>query len=212
VNGSAVGGYWIELSITCYGAGMARPRKFDEGSAVEAAMRAFWTAGYEATSTQELCEATGLARSSIYNTFASKRELFVLALTHYMDVRTGRLIELLQDGEGPVRERLRTVLDWAVAPDVDDPSGCLVVNATVELGPHDPGIAELLGRDRRRRFGALKAAIEDAMRAGEIDAGKDADALAHFMISTISGIQVAARGGAGESTLRAIADTAMNGI
>ncbi|WP_433477298.1 TetR/AcrR family transcriptional regulator [Spirillospora sp. CA-142024] len=191
---------------------MARPRKFDEGRAVEAAMRAFWTAGYEATSTQELCTATGLGRSSIYNTFASKRELFVKALSHYMDVRTARLIELLQDGDGPVRERLRTVLEWAVAPDEDDPSGCLVVNATVELGPHDPGVAERLERDRRRRFATLKAAIEDGMRAGEIDPGKDADALAHYMISTISGIQVAARGGAGRDTLRTIADTAMAGI
>ncbi|URN06397.1 TetR/AcrR family transcriptional regulator [Actinomadura madurae] len=191
---------------------MARPRKFDEGRAVEAAMRAFWTAGYEATSTQELCAATGLGRSSIYNTFASKHELFVKALSHYMDVRTTRLIELLKDDAKPIRERLRTVLEWAVAPDEDDPSGCLVVNATVELGPHDPDIAERLGRDRRRRLAALKAAIERAVQAGEIDPVKDADALAHFMISTISGIQVAARGGAGRPALTAIADTAMHSV
>jgi AcrR family transcriptional regulator len=191
---------------------MARPRKFDEGRAVEAAMRAFWTDGFEATSTQELCAATGLGRSSIYNTFASKRELFVKALSHYMDVRTTRLIELLQGDEGSIRERLRTVLEWAVAPDEDDPSGCLVVNATVELGPHDPDIAGRLERDRRRRFAALKTAIEDGMRAGEIDPAKDADALAHFMISTISGIQVAARGGTSRGTLTTIADTAMHSL
>lgn len=101
-------------------------------------MRAFWTAGYEATSTQELCAATGLGRSSIYNTFASKHELFVKALSHYMDVRTTRLIELLKDDAKPIRERLRTVLEWAVAPDEDDPSGCLVVNATVELDRTTP--------------------------------------------------------------------------
>ncbi|TDD76632.1 TetR/AcrR family transcriptional regulator [Actinomadura darangshiensis] len=191
---------------------MARPRKFDEGRAVEAAMRAFWADGYEATSTQELCAATGLGRSSIYNTFASKHELFVKALAHYMDTRTDRLVELLKDGDGPVRERLRTVLEWAVAPDEDDPSGCLVVNATVELGPHDPDIAERLERDRRRRFATLKGAVQDGMRTGEIEAGKDAEALAHFMISTISGIQVAARGGADRGTLKAIADTAMQSI
>ncbi|MEO3822574.1 TetR/AcrR family transcriptional regulator [Actinomadura sp. B10D3] len=191
---------------------MARPRKFDEGRAVEAAMRAFWTAGYEATSTQELCAATGLGRSSIYNTFASKHELFVKALSHYMDQHTTRLVDVLEDDTKPIRERLRTVLEWAVAPDEDDPSGCLVVNATVELGPHDPDIAERLEHDRRRRFAALKAAIEGAVRAGEIDPAKDADALAHFMISTVSGIQVAARGGADRHILTAIADTAMHSV
>lgn len=175
-------------------------------------MRAFWADGFEATSTQELCAATGLGRSSIYNTFASKRHLFVKALSHYMDVRTTRLIELLQGDEGSIRERLRTVLEWAVAPDEDDPSGCLVVNATVELGPHDPDIAERLERDRRRRFAALRTAIEDGMRTGEIDPAKDADALAHFMISTIGGMQVAARGGAPRTTLTTIADTAMHSL
>ncbi len=47
------------------------------------------------------------------------------------------------------------------------------------------------------------------MRAGEIDARKDAEALAHFVIATVSGIQVAARGGADRATLQRIADTAM---
>ncbi|WP_346040257.1 TetR/AcrR family transcriptional regulator [Actinomadura chokoriensis] len=188
---------------------MGRPRKFEEGRAVEAAMRAFWADGYEATSTQELCEATGLGRSSIYNTFASKRDLFVKALTHYMDDRNARLVQLMEDGGRSVRERLRTVLEWAVAPGEDDPAGCLVVNSTIEFGPHDADIAERLERHRRQRFAALKAAIEDGMRAGEIDARKDAEALAHFVIATVSGIQVAARGGADRATLQSIADTAM---
>jgi AcrR family transcriptional regulator len=191
---------------------MGRPRKFEEERAVEAAMRAFWADGYEATSTQELCEATGLGRSSIYNTFASKRELFVKALTHYMDGRTARLVQLMQDAEKPARERLRTVLEWAVAPDEDDPAGCLVVNSTVELGPHDPDIAGRLERHRRQRFAVLEAAIEDGMRTGEIDACKDAESLAHFVIATVSGIQVAARGGADRATLQRIADTAMLSI
>ncbi|MFA1541321.1 TetR/AcrR family transcriptional regulator [Actinomadura monticuli] len=191
---------------------MGRPRKFEEERAVEAAMRAFWADGYEATSTQALCEATGLGRSSIYNTFASKRDLFVKALTHYMDDRTGRLVRLMEDGERSVRERLRTVLEWAVASGEDDPAGCLLVNSTIEFGPHDADIAERLGRDRLRRFAALKAAIEEGMRTGEIDAGKDADALAHFVISAVSGIQVVARGGADRRTLQGIADTAMDSL
>ncbi|WP_301175249.1 TetR/AcrR family transcriptional regulator [Actinomadura geliboluensis] len=191
---------------------MGRPRKFEEERAVQAAMLAFWADGYEATSTQELCEATGLGRSSIYNTFASKRDLYVKALAHYMHHRTGRLAELMEDGAKPVREKLRTVLEWAVEPDAGDPAGCLVVNATVELGPHDPDIAERLDRDRRRRFELLKSGIEDGIRTGEIDRGRDAAALTHFVIATVSGIQVAARGGADRATLRSIADTAMNSI
>lgn len=175
-------------------------------------MRAFWADGYEATSTQDLCEATGLGRSSIYNTFRSKRDLFEKALAHYMDRRTSGIVAALEDRSRPVRERLRTVLGWAAAPAAGEPAGCLVVNTTVEMAPHDEEVAGWLARDERRRLSALKGAVEEGMRGGEIDPGKDALALAHFVISTIAGMRVAARGGAGEDTLTAIADTAMDAI
>lgn len=191
---------------------MARPRKFEEDRALDAAMRAFWTDGYEATSTQELCEATGLGRSSIYNTFRSKRDLFEKALSRYMDTRTAKMIEVLEDGGRPVRERLRTILEWTVEPEPDDPVGCLVVNTMVELAPRDPQIAERLARDERRRLSALKAAVQEGIRSGEIDRGKDAPALAHFLVATISGMRVVARGGADRRALSSIADTAMDAV
>ncbi|QXJ24502.1 TetR/AcrR family transcriptional regulator [Actinomadura graeca] len=190
---------------------MARPRKFDEARAVDAAMRAFWTAGYEATSTEDLCEATGLGRSSVYNAFGSKHELFERALDRYIEERTAALIELL-DGDGPARERLRTLLERTADTETGDPAGCLVVNAIVEMAPRDPQIAERIARDQERRLAALRAAIESGMRSGEIDAGKDARALAHFVVATVSGMRVAARGGADRATLSGIAETAMSAI
>ncbi|WP_433246347.1 TetR/AcrR family transcriptional regulator [Actinomadura nitritigenes] len=191
---------------------MARPRQFEEERAVEAAMRAFWERGYEATSTQELCEATGLGRSSIYNTFSSKHDLFTRALTRYMDVRTANAVEVLEDAGRPVRERLRTVLGWAVEAPAEDPVGCLVVNTMIEMAPRDEDVAGHLRRDQEKRLAALRGAIEAGQRSGEIDAGRDADALAHFVVAAIAGMRVAARGGADGRTLRAIADTAMAAI
>ena len=86
---------------------MARPREFDEASAIHRAMHAFWDGGYEGTSTQPFCEATGLGRSSIYNTFNSKRELFDRTLQHYAETADGQHLEFL-DEPGPARPRLRT--------------------------------------------------------------------------------------------------------
>ncbi|MEC3916082.1 TetR/AcrR family transcriptional regulator [Nocardia sp. CDC160] len=188
---------------------MARPKQFDEDRAVDAAMRAFWTAGYEGTSTQDLCAATGLGRSSIYNTFSSKKDLFERALRRYMADKNAGTFAVL-DGPGSARERLRALL-WQVidAPD-DDPLGCLVVNATVELGQRDKEIAQLLRLDQERRLSALTAAIAAGQRDGDIDKRRDATELAHFMIATIGGMRVAARGGADRRTLEAIANTALD--
>lgn len=62
---------------------MARPRKFDEEQVLESALLLFWRRGYAATSIQDLVQATGLGRQSLYNTFGGKQELFVAALGEY---------------------------------------------------------------------------------------------------------------------------------
>jgi TetR/AcrR family transcriptional regulator, transcriptional repressor for nem operon len=185
-----------------------RPREFDEASALDAAMRAFWRAGYEATSTQDLCAATGLNRSSIYNTFHSKRALFEQALDRYMSVRTDGLVELL-DRPAPIREKLHEVLWQAVDPPADNPLGCLVVNSLVELAPRDTDIGAVLARDQSRRREALRTALESARRDGELPATADPLALANFVMATVSGMQVLARGGADQAALASVADTAL---
>lgn len=174
-------------------------------------MYAFWTAGYEATSTQDLCEATGLGRSSIYNTFKSKHDLFERALDHYMASKNASTFEVLE-GDRPIKEKVAILLQRIIDAEAGDPAGCLVVNSMVELAPRDPEIADRLERDRELRFHALRDAIEAGRRAGEIAAGKDADALTHFVVATISGMRVASRAGADRATLQAIATTALTAI
>ncbi|MFC5718916.1 TetR/AcrR family transcriptional regulator [Streptomyces gamaensis] len=191
---------------------MARPRKFDEERAVDAALEAFWSAGYEATSTQDLCEATGLGRSSIYNTFKSKHELYQRALLRYMELKTAAVAGLL-DGGLPARERIRALLEAIVEEEsAGDGRGCLVVNACVELAARDGEVAHALERDYRRRLGLLTGVIEAGQRDGGIDRAKDARALAHFVIATIGGMRVSARAGADRTALRGIARAALDAI
>ncbi|MFH8369417.1 TetR/AcrR family transcriptional regulator [Streptomyces sp. NPDC018031] len=196
---------------------MARPRTFDEERALDAAMRAFWANGYEATSTQDLCDATGLGRSSIYNTFSSKHDLFTRALARYIDMMTTPQVELLQDEGRPALERVRTlfanVIDVEFEVRGDGPSfGCLTVNTTVELAGRDPRAAEMLQCDLTRRLVALRVALESGQRSGEIASTRDADALARFVNAVIGGMRVAAQGGADRAALESIAATAVDAL
>lgn len=187
---------------------MARPRRFDEERAVDAAMRAFWARGYEATSTGDLCEATGLGRSSLYNAFAGKRELFARSLDEYSGVRDRTLRSVL-DGAAPIRDKVRTLLWDAVSPPADDPPGCLCANSMVELAPGDPEAREQLQRHYRGRVEALTAAIEDARANGEVAAATEPRPLAQLFLATITALQVRARAGADRAELEAIAETAL---
>ncbi len=171
-------------------------------------MRTFWASGYEATSTADLCAATGLGRSSIYNTFKSKNALFEKALRRYMDQKNAPVLELM-DGDAPVRDKMRALLWRVIDQEIEEPPGCLVVNSMVELAPHDPRVARSLRRDLDVRVETLRSAFEAGRRRKEIAAECDSLGLAHFVIATISGMQVAARGGADRVTLEAIATTAL---
>ncbi|MEU5761845.1 TetR/AcrR family transcriptional regulator [Nocardia sp. NPDC047648] len=190
---------------------MPRPRLFDEDRALDAAMHAFWRTGYEATSTEDLCAATGLGRSSIYNTFTSKRDLFERALRRYMTTKNAATFDLL-DSRTEVRAKVHALLWQIVEAPEEDPLGCLVVNSTIELAPRDPELAAVLAADQERRLAVLTDAFEAARRAGEIAPDKKPSALAHFVIATIGGMRVAARGGADRETLAAIATTALDAL
>jgi len=196
---------------------MARPRTFDEERALDAAMRAFWVKGYEATSTQDLCDATGLGRSSIYNTFTSKHDLFRRALARYMNAMNTGQLEILEDVERPAAARLRAlfarVIDGEFEQREDGHSiGCLTVNTTVELAARDPEAAGMLERDLARRLAAMETAIRAGQRDGDITSGRDAETLARYLNAVIGGMRVSAQGGADRATLEAIAETALDAL
>ncbi|MCC3770109.1 TetR/AcrR family transcriptional regulator [Streptomyces sp. UNOC14_S4] len=191
---------------------MARPRKFDEERAVGAALEAFRAAGYEATSTQDLCDATGLGRSSIYNTFKSKHDLFRRVLLRYMEEKSAFQRELF-DSDRPVRDKVRVLLELVVEEECEgDGRGCLVVNTAVELARRDDEVANDLRRDYRWRLDLLTGAFEAAQRGGEVDPGKDAAALAHFVIAAIGGMRVSASNGVDRRALQGVAEATLAAI
>jgi TetR/AcrR family transcriptional repressor of nem operon len=180
-------------------------------------MHTFWANGYDATTTEDLCAATGLGRSSIYNTFTSKHELFRRSLLHYVETMTAKQLGILEDEGRPAVERLRAlfavVVDGETASRRDGRSiGCLTVNTTVELAGRDPEAAEILERDTERRTVALRLVIAAGQRAGEITSGRHPEALARYLNAVIGGMRVAGQGGADRAVLQSIADTALDAL
>ena len=67
---------------------MGRNKDFDEEELLEKAVNVFWKKGYNATSAQDLVDALGINRSSLYNTYTDKKTLFTKSLKHYQQKQT----------------------------------------------------------------------------------------------------------------------------
>ena len=167
---------------------MARTPEFDQEQVLDAALRAFWQKGYEATSLPDLLEATGLARQSLYNTFGDKRALFLASLRRYADVGVGRLSEALEGGS--VRAAIRGVFE-DVLHCAERDRGCFLVNAGTELLPRDPEVGRLVASAMARQERALAEALRRGVRQGELHlTPRRIEQTARFLVGALQGLRV----------------------
>ncbi|MFF8565216.1 TetR/AcrR family transcriptional regulator [Streptomyces albidoflavus] len=190
---------------------MARPRTFDETAVLDAVAAQFRVHGFADTSTEQLCEAADVRRSSLYNAFTSKDELFVRALEHYAATMRGRQEVILTDASLTGAERLRKLVDAIVdeeraARSEGHAAGCMGVHTLMnpDLRARDERIARILDRDLHLRLGMLEDAIRAGRADGSIPEGPEAREGALLVNTLVSGIRVTAQTGVPPEMLRRI--------
>lgn len=173
---------------------MGRPREFSEQAVVDAAMELFWEKGYEATSTQDLCERTGLGRGSLYNTFGSKHRLYEEAVRRYGATAAAAQLAMLAEA-GPVRERLRDLMLGVIDADLADPGrrGCLALNAATEVSGRSGDVSALVHRQFVDLEQALCHLITVGQRTGELSADRPPLQVARTFQSTYYGLRALAK-------------------
>jgi len=189
---------------------MARPRKFDANEALNQAMHVFWTKGYEATSLNDLTGAMGLSKSSFYDTFGSKHEVFLTTIEHYKKTVTAQ-VSAVSGLDAPARKLIESLFERTVArmTDEDGQRGCFLNNSAVEIALHDPAAAKLIGGGLDIIEEAFFSLVERGQREGEIAPEKDARALARFLTSSINGLMVIGKAKPDREGLSGIARTAL---
>lgn len=192
---------------------MARPREFNPTDALEKAMSVFWSQGYEAASINDLSDAMGISKSSLYDTFGSKHELLLRAIELYLQTRFVPSLTVLEQ-EGSARDaiaaRFGQLVDHLVS--ADGRRGCLVVRCTLELAQHDQDVARRVGAAMKRMEDAYAATISRGQASGEIEPEKDARALARLLVACINGLIVMGTANTNKRTLNDVASAAMAGI
>jgi TetR/AcrR family transcriptional repressor of nem operon len=183
---------------------MARPRTFDEETVIDAALGQFRTTGYSGTSLDDLVRATGLAKSSIYNAFGDKRQLYIRAFESYCSEVVDALSRELDGSDGAAADRLQGLIQHiadTAGTTSSPPISCFLSKATAELAALDPEVARLAERAFRHIEDVLTKAVSAAQRAGAGSASYDPRSTARHILVALRGLEALAAAGVDRAVL-----------
>ena len=189
---------------------MARTKDFDESEILNKAVNLFWHKGYNGTSMQELVDHLGISRSSLYDTYVDKRTLYVKALCHYQQNAFKHMGDIVADATS-AKEAIKKLLELMTSDMLIDKQhkGCFMVNAEVEVAPHDAEIKDIVRKNEKQIEKAFQRAIQNGQDSGEITSKQDARALARFFLNTAKGIRVSVKSTTDKSVFNDITSTAL---
>jgi TetR/AcrR family transcriptional repressor of nem operon len=190
---------------------MAGKKAFEPQRVLEKAMNAFWERGYEGISVEDLVQCTGIGRGSLYDTFGDKHTLYLAALDRYLASAHAQNTTLL-DQEGRLQEVLEQLFQKYIDALLSDPArrGCFLVNASLEMAPHDPDVAQKVEAAYADIEEAFSAILSRAQAKGELDSTCNPRQLARFLLATLVSIRVLARANADRGALQDIVQTALS--
>ena len=186
-----------------------RPREFCVDEALAQALRVFWEKGYDGTSLNDLTEAMGITRPSLYAAFGNKDALFRKALDLYEREKLAYIGKALE--QPTARKVAETMLRGAVdnVTSSDQPHGCLGVITSVACGPESQSVREDVVKRGDVAKRALMERFERAQAEGDLPGSIDAEGIMRVLVALLQGISVQANQGATREELDRLVESGL---
>lgn len=191
-----------------------RPLEFDPDAALDSAMLTFWAQGYDGTSMSDLMSSMGLSKSSLYAAFGDKAKLFHLSLARYCDMLEASMLDDLSaapTGRVFIQECLLGV-SAQTSKGKGKRMGCLLMNSAAEFGQSRADVSGAVAAGIGRIRAVFENALEKGRKDGSITGPGDDSATAHYLTSSISGLNTMAKAGASGEEIEAIARMIVAGV
>ena len=170
-----------------------RPQIFSENEVLEKATQLFWSKGYEATSTDELLAVMGIGKSSFYNTFKGKRELFERVIEHFVHQSVAALVKDIEASKDPIQPIKNFFRNLATSPQSTHQKGCFMGNTIVELSNIDKPLENMAIRRLKKMEQLFHDQIKKGQETGQLRAGQAPAVIARYLITMWNGLNVTRR-------------------
>ncbi|MDN3275050.1 TetR/AcrR family transcriptional regulator [Frankia sp. RB7] len=189
-----------------------RPRAYEPDVALGKALDLFRTQGFAATSLDDLSEATGMNRPSLYGAFGDKRELYIKSYQRYREDARASMIAIFRQ-EMPVRQRLERI--YAAALNIylsgeTGPRGCFTVVTAASEAVGDPEIRAMVLEGLSELDKAFASCFRRAKEKGELPDSADPAALAQLASATVHSIAIRSRARVSRKELEGIVKGAID--
>jgi AcrR family transcriptional regulator len=186
-----------------------RPREFDVDLALAAALRVFWSKGYEGASLSDLTEAMGITRPSLYAAFGNKEALFRQALDLYEREKLAYIGQALDapTAKGVAQRLLQGAIETCATD--SEPRGCLRVIASTACGSEAECIREEVVERGQKVRALLVARMARAVQEGDFNSPIDPEAITNYLTAVLQGMAVQAGAGVSRNDVQRVVDTTL---
>ena len=131
----------------------------------------------------------------MYAEFGSKQELFESVLEHYNSNHLTRVLGPLEAPGAGIAGIKQAFYGYASSIEgAFRGLGCLMCNTAAERGALDPKTEQFVAAYFERISNAIKQALNNAVKSGEVDQALDIDETAGFLTTALIGIAASVRG------------------
>jgi len=192
---------------------MARPASFDPEEVIGKCMQQFWDHGFEKTSISDLEACTGLKRTSLYNSFGNKDELFQAVIEFYIDTQCVYWTDILLGAENLI-EGLDRLVSTMIRDNFDKnhPTGCLITYSAAGMEHHCVAVREAINRAHGVMIDGISTAIQRDIDSGLLPSTVDVRSLALYLLNHFQGTMVLSKTVGNEATLNAVKEYTLNMI
>ena len=168
---------------------MPKTETFNKETVIKQATEVFHHKSYSLTSMQDLVDATGLNRSSIYNSFGSKLDLYMECLKHYQSAFKCNLDKIFEKEKTPIKV-IEAIFLLNVRSNIANNVGCLINNCTSEMANQEPIIKGFLDKNHNNMIQLFQDLIEKGQRENSINTNKSSYQYALYLVNSLQGLSI----------------------
>lgn len=192
---------------------MPKVKQFNKEKVLEVASGIFHQKGYNGTSIDEILKATGLSRSSLYDSFKDKHNLYLQSLEFYNNLEK-EVYETVNQKKLNGVQKIEFLFKEAVNHLVNNPddNGCLMVNAAAEMSKQCEKTAEFICNNKENMLELFTNWLTEAQNSKAIKLANPPKSYAPFLFNALCGLKVLSQSGATKPEMNNVIKVTMDAI